>query len=298
MSNAETYFGPALGLGNAILSKQKLDKALRELIILAVARLEGGIYEWVQHVPIGERAGCTKEQIAALEALQFDDPAFDARAKAMLRLVHEVVREVKAGEAAVAGRQRAFLAAGDRGDHPDLRFLHDDGAADRNHPRRCRCSARSRNPEVDKGRLAGPADRNAAGKIMLTIVPTIDTEGFHGPQPFEQFILGEVSGSREEWGVFRIFDICRRNGVSATFFVDVYESIFWGEDKFRNLARGLLDAGADVQLHTHPEFRGPRSEAVARARVRTDIGCSAGKTRATVFAARWHSFRSSISWHS
>ena len=91
---------------------------------------------------------------------------------------------------------------------------------------------------------------------MLTIVPTIDTEGFHGTHPFEQCILGEISGSREEWGVFRISDICRRNGVSATFFVDVYESIFWGEDRFRDLTRRLLDAGADVQLHTHPEFRG------------------------------------------
>jgi hypothetical protein len=95
---------------------------------------------------------------------------------------------------------------------------------------------------------------------MLTIVPTIDTEGFHGPQPFEQFILGEVSGTREEWGVFRISDICRRNGISATFFVDVYESAFWGEAKFRDLTRRLLDAGADVQLHTHPEFRGPPGE--------------------------------------
>ena len=95
---------------------------------------------------------------------------------------------------------------------------------------------------------------------MLTIVPTIDTEGFHGPQPFEQYILGEVSGSREEWGVFRIFDICRRNGAGATFFVDVTESIFWGEAKFRDLTRRLLDAGADVQLHTHPEFRGPPGE--------------------------------------
>ncbi len=61
---------------------------------------------------------------------------------------------------------------------------------------------------------------------MLTIVPTVDTEGFHGARPFEQYILGEVGGSQEDWGVFRIFDICRGNGVSATFFVDVYESVF------------------------------------------------------------------------
>jgi len=108
MSNAETCFGPALGLGNAILSKQKLHKALREMIILAVARLEGGVYEWVQHVPIGERAGCTKEQIAALEALRFDDAAFDARAKTMLKLVREVVQKVKADEATVEETKALF----------------------------------------------------------------------------------------------------------------------------------------------------------------------------------------------
>lgn len=108
MANAQTCFAPALGLGNAILSKQKLHKALRELIILAVARLEGGIYEWVQHVPIGERAGCTAAQIAALEALRFDDPAFDAPAKAMLRLVREVVRDVKASEDAVGTANAHF----------------------------------------------------------------------------------------------------------------------------------------------------------------------------------------------
>jgi len=108
MSNAQTCFAPALGLGNAILSKQKLHKALREMIILAVARLEGGIYEWVQHVPIGQRAGCTDAQIAALEALRFGDPAFDARAKAMLGLVREVVQKVKADEATVEAAKVQF----------------------------------------------------------------------------------------------------------------------------------------------------------------------------------------------
>ena len=107
-ANAATCFRPGLSFGTAILSKQKLAPDLRELIILGVARLEGGIYEWVQHVPIGERAGCTKAQIAALEALRFDDAAFDARAKAMLRLVREVVRDVKASEAAVEAASAQF----------------------------------------------------------------------------------------------------------------------------------------------------------------------------------------------
>ena len=107
-ANAATCFRPGLSFGTAILSKQKLAPDLRELIILGVARLEGGIYEWVQHVPIGERAGCSKAQIAALEALRFDDAAFDVRAKAMLRLVREVVRDVKASEAAVEAASAQF----------------------------------------------------------------------------------------------------------------------------------------------------------------------------------------------
>lgn len=90
---------------------------------------------------------------------------------------------------------------------------------------------------------------------MLTIVPTIDTEGMHGARPFEQFILGQVDGSMEEWGAFRIADICAANKASATFFVDVYEYTFWGVERMRDLCRRLQDMGFDVQLHSHPGWR-------------------------------------------
>lgn len=107
-ANAETCFRSGLRFGNAVLTKQKLAANLRELVIMTVARLEGGIYEWVQHVPISEQAGCTKAQIQALEALRFQDPVFDARTQAMLRLVGEVVRDVKAGEDTVKAAQAHF----------------------------------------------------------------------------------------------------------------------------------------------------------------------------------------------
>ena len=107
-ANAETCFRSGLRFGNAVLTKQKLAANLRELVIMTVARLEGGLYEWVQHVPISEQAGCTKPQIAALEALKFDDQAFDARTKAMLQLVREVVRDVKASEETVKAAQAHF----------------------------------------------------------------------------------------------------------------------------------------------------------------------------------------------
>jgi alkylhydroperoxidase family enzyme len=109
-SNAATCFRPGVRFGNAILTRQKLSAYLRELIIMTVARLEGGLYEWVQHVPIAESAGCTADQIAAIESLHFDDKSFDARTRAMLKLVREVVREVKAGEETVASASAYFSA--------------------------------------------------------------------------------------------------------------------------------------------------------------------------------------------
>lgn len=100
-ANAPECFVSGIRFGGNILSRQKLDPALRELVILLVARMEGGAYEWVQHVPIAEAAGCRKEQIAALENAQFDAACFDPREQALLRLSREVIRDVKASEEAV-----------------------------------------------------------------------------------------------------------------------------------------------------------------------------------------------------
>lgn len=52
MAHAEANMIPAMRLGNSILHKQKLSAVNRELLILQVAQLEGGAYEWRQHVPI------------------------------------------------------------------------------------------------------------------------------------------------------------------------------------------------------------------------------------------------------
>ena len=100
-ANAATCFVPALRLGGAILSRQKLKPSLRELVILWTAKLEGGKYEWAQHVTIAESTGCTKAQIAALEAGTIDAPAFTAREKLLLGFVTEVVENVRAEEETV-----------------------------------------------------------------------------------------------------------------------------------------------------------------------------------------------------
>ena len=95
-ANAATCFVPGLRFGGAILSKQKLDPALRELVILWVARLEGGTYEWVQHVPIGEAAGCRKDQIKALEDARIDGAEFNAKEKALLQFIRSKLADYKA----------------------------------------------------------------------------------------------------------------------------------------------------------------------------------------------------------
>lgn len=94
---------------------------------------------------------------------------------------------------------------------------------------------------------------------MLTIIPTIDVEGTHGTRPFEQLVLGQIGADRD-YGISLQSEIFGGFGISATFFVDVYEYTFWGEDKLRDACRGLISSGQDVQLHTHPGWRVDRRD--------------------------------------
>ena len=89
---------------------------------------------------------------------------------------------------------------------------------------------------------------------MLTVIPTIDVEAVHGKEPFKQMIIGDFGGGGT-WGVYRQAEIFTKYGISATFFVDVYEYTMWGEDALREVCCRLLDMGQDVQLHTHPGWR-------------------------------------------
>jgi alkylhydroperoxidase family enzyme len=102
MAHAETTFRPLVLLGTAILGRQKLSARLRELAILRVANLSSARYEWVQHVPIAEATGVTREQVESLE--RGDDAAacFDALDRLVLRFTTEVVRDVRASDATFA----------------------------------------------------------------------------------------------------------------------------------------------------------------------------------------------------
>jgi alkylhydroperoxidase family enzyme len=98
MAHAETNMIPVMRLGNSILHRQKLSAVNRELLILMVAKLEGGEYEWRQHVPIALGVGVTRPQIDALERGSYDDKAFNEAERALLAFGREVTEKVRVPE--------------------------------------------------------------------------------------------------------------------------------------------------------------------------------------------------------
>lgn len=102
MAHAETCLKPVMKLGGTLLGKLKLDAKLRELCLLHAVKLEGGEYEWVQHVPIALDLGASQAQIDALAKGDDKAACFSALEKAALRFTREVVVDAKASEAALA----------------------------------------------------------------------------------------------------------------------------------------------------------------------------------------------------
>ena len=108
MAHADEGFRPLVGLGTAILGRQKLSGKLRELAILRVAMLSPARYEWVQHVPIAQAVGATADQIAAIERGDIDAACFDARERVALRFATEVLRDVRASDGTFAEAAKHF----------------------------------------------------------------------------------------------------------------------------------------------------------------------------------------------
>jgi alkylhydroperoxidase family enzyme len=101
MANADTCIVPVTRLGGTILSRQKLDAKLRELVILQVAHIEGGEYEWIQHVPIAISVGATQAQVEAIKSQALDSPSLSALERLTLRFAEQVVNKVRADESVV-----------------------------------------------------------------------------------------------------------------------------------------------------------------------------------------------------
>ena len=108
MAHAETCALPLMRLGNAILHRQALGERHRELLILQVAQIEGGAYEWRQHVAIARGVGVADAQIAAIERGQHDDEAFGEAERALLAFGRSVIETVRVDAAVFAAARRHF----------------------------------------------------------------------------------------------------------------------------------------------------------------------------------------------
>ena len=86
----------------AVRQKLHLSGALRELIIMRVAQLNGAPYEAAQHAPIALKEGVTQAQLGALEAWR-DSALFDATTRAVLALTDAMTRDIHFDAALTAG---------------------------------------------------------------------------------------------------------------------------------------------------------------------------------------------------
>lgn len=108
MAHAEANMTPAMRLGNSILHKQRLSAVNRELLILQAAQLEGGAYEWRQHVPIALGVGVTQAQIDAVERADYADVSLNAAEQALLNFGREVVEKVRVQDTSFAVMRAHF----------------------------------------------------------------------------------------------------------------------------------------------------------------------------------------------
>jgi peptidoglycan/xylan/chitin deacetylase (PgdA/CDA1 family) len=89
-------------------------------------------------------------------------------------------------------------------------------------------------------------------KVLITIDTEVGEVAKNDFKGFERYILGIHRG--ESYGVDRIVEILEEFGMSADFFLDVYEFRSFGEEKFRDVSARLYERGQRVELHSHPAY--------------------------------------------
>jgi AhpD family alkylhydroperoxidase len=96
-----------LALMTQVRQRLQLSGALRELVIMQIAHLNGAPYEAEQHAPIALREGLTSAQLAALPHWAGAD-CYNPLQQAALRLADTMTREVQVPAAQIA-ELRALL---------------------------------------------------------------------------------------------------------------------------------------------------------------------------------------------
>jgi len=103
---------------NKLVVTGTLDARLRELVILRVAWVTNGSYEWSNHYPYAIGIGMNDKEILAVRHWQDEDPALTGDD----RLVLQTVDSILAGRAPAAGKVEELKAIV-RGDGPLMELL-------------------------------------------------------------------------------------------------------------------------------------------------------------------------------
>lgn len=94
----------------AIRQQTSLSGALRELVIMRVAELNGAPYEADQHAPIALKEGVTQQQLDALREWKASD-AFSALERAVLAYTDAMTRQMQVPDDVFATVQKHLSAA-------------------------------------------------------------------------------------------------------------------------------------------------------------------------------------------
>ncbi|MVW77686.1 carboxymuconolactone decarboxylase family protein [Bordetella sp. 02P26C-1] len=91
----------------AVRQKAKLNGAIRELVIVRVAQINGAQYEADQHIPIALKEGVTQQQVDALADWERSN-AFNETEKRVLALTDQMTRQVHVDPKLVEGLKSDF----------------------------------------------------------------------------------------------------------------------------------------------------------------------------------------------
>lgn len=85
--------------------------------------------------------------------------------------------------------------------------------------------------------------------MKINFFITVDVETGFGFE-LDEFVYGKVGNNY--YRIPMIMDVCERHNVRATFFISVFEYVYYGKEKMERICRSISERGHDVELHTHP----------------------------------------------
>lgn len=108
MAHADGAFTSWIRFSDAGYRKLRLDRKLRQLVILLVAQTHAAAYVRAQHEALGEKLGLPQAKMDAVRAGDIDSSVLSPQEKTLLHFSLQVIQKVRADEALVLEMTRIF----------------------------------------------------------------------------------------------------------------------------------------------------------------------------------------------